>query len=218
MNNPVKACILQYMEVAKMDVSVLSPDMINQTIVFGPDMLKLIEVELETRKMSYKELAAKVHTATGTIGSWFSRGCIPADKLWSVIDAVDSSALWMKANALIPGNAFAAQYLDGTDGHPYLAIDESIECAKKFIQDAEEAKKIIRNKKRGYEFTGNEEQIVIDMEDGLADINNFNQMALVSMEEYFGRKVRTTMNRCAERNRERGYCTQEKNRPMRAVN
>lgn len=46
-----------------MDVSILRPDMID----WGPDRLQLVQIEIQNRKMTYPELAEKVHTATGTV-------------------------------------------------------------------------------------------------------------------------------------------------------
>jgi len=189
-------------------------------IAFGPDILHLIETEIQSRKITYREIATQVHTATGTVGSWFSRGAIPTDKLWYVVAAVGSAKLWMQVLSRIPGNAFNAQYLDNTDDHPLAALDESIENAEEFLKWAKLAKGVIRHRKSGYQFQPADECLLIELEDSIADYITNGKMVLVRMEDHYRRSVRATMNRQAERMKERGYCsyTKEKTAPARAVN
>jgi hypothetical protein len=101
----------------------ISPDMMDM-VAFGPDILSLIQIEIQARKISYQQISVKVHAASGTIGSWFSRGAIPADKIFSVVSAVGGAKLWMQVLARIPGNVFSCQYLDGVDKHPKPIIED----------------------------------------------------------------------------------------------
>ena len=198
------------------DISLFSPDM----IAFGPDILHLVETEIQARKITYKEIAFQVHTASGTVGSWFSRGAIPTDKLWSVVAAVGSAKLWMQVLSRIPGNAFYGQYLDNTDDHPLAALDEAIENAEDFLRWAKEAKGVIRHRKAGYVFQSAEECLLVKMEDSLADYIIIGKMVLVRMEDHYGRSVRDTMNRHSQRMKDRGYCSYAKENaaPARAAN
>ncbi|MEN6567146.1 MAG: hypothetical protein ABFC57_12700 [Veillonellales bacterium] len=197
-----------------MDISLLSPDM----IAFGPDILSLIEIEIEARRIPYKQIAADIHTATGTIASWVSRGSIPADKLWNVIAAIGSPKLWLQAVGKIPGNIFHDRYLDGMDSHPVVLLDESIDIAAEFIPKAKQAKTIIRHKKAGYRFAADEEQALRDFEDSLADILAIGKMTLVQMEEHYDRPIGEIMNRQGSRMKERGYVQdKEKTAPARAA-
>lgn len=204
-----------------MDVSLLSPDVISQSLVFGPDLLHLIEIELQNRRMTYRQIAVRIHAATGTVGSWFSRGAIPADKVFSVIAAIGSAKLWQQALSRIPGNAFVSPYLDATDHHPLSALDEAVEIAESFLRCAKEAKPIIRHRKAGYQFQPEEMRLLIQVEDSIADLVNTGQMFLIRIEDNFGRPVRDTMIRHSQRQKERGLYTapdKRKSRPYRAAN
>lgn len=198
-----------------MDASLISPDM----VALGPDILKLIEIEIQSRKITYQQLAAKVHIANGTVGSWFSRGAIPVDKVWSVVAAVGSAKLWMQVLSLIPGNAFSTRYLDKTDEHPLALLDEAIEVAEAFLENAKAAKRVIRHRQVS-QFDDHEENTLARMEDSIAECINIGQMVLVRFEECFERPARLTMHRHSLKMRERGYYShiKEKTAPMRAAN
>lgn len=186
-----------------MDVSLLSPDM----IAFGPDMLKLIEIELETRKISYRELACKLHTATGTIGSWFSRGQIPADKMWPVIAAVESPRLWQQALGRIPGNVFQCRYLDLVDDHPFAAIQKACSLFAKWSELSIAAKDAMQNKKPGYQFSGLELEAIRAFQDLCADMITNLQTILIRLEERWGLKVSEVHERHTAKLEEHGHCT-----------
>lgn len=192
-----------------MDVSTLSPDVINQGIVFGPDMLQLIEAEIQLRKITYQQLATKIHTATGTVGSWFCRKAIPADKVWSVVAAIGSPKLWSEAISRIPGNVFREQYLDGADDHPLIMMDELIDNAEEMLRRAKESRTVMRHKKRGFRFEGEDAELVILMEDSVVDLLATSKMVLIRNEDYFGRSVDAAMDRHCRRMKEVGLRTIE---------
>ncbi|CQR73341.1 hypothetical protein SOV_51240 [Sporomusa ovata DSM 2662] len=192
-----------------MDISMISPD----TIAFGPDILTLIQIELQVRKISYQQIATKVHTATGTVGSWFSRGAIPSDKLWSVISAVGGAKLWMQVLSRIPGNVINSPYLDGTDEHPKSIIEDAVDVAEALQLLAKEAQKVIRHRDNDYQFTKEEEEILKRFEDTVSDSVTINQMVLVRMEEYYRRPVNEISSRQMKRMKEKGYLRGNKKSP-----
>ncbi|MGL5512628.1 MAG: hypothetical protein ACRDBM_05230 [Sporomusa sp.] len=184
-----------------MDINLISPDV----FAFGPDILALIQIELQSRKISYQQIASKIHTATGTVGSWFSRGAIPADKIWLVISAVDSASLWMKAIARVPGNAIKCPYLDGTDEHPKSIIEDAIDMAESLQILARSAQRIIRHREKYHQFTDEDNAILKQFEDVVSDTITINQMVLVRMEEYYDRTVHEITVRQIKRMKDKGY-------------
>lgn len=198
-----------------MDVS-YGPDLINQTIAFGPDILQLIQLELETRKITYAQIADKAHTATGTVASWICRGTIPMDKLWPVIAAIGSPSLWMKTLARIPGNIFCIAYPDNFDDHPMVALDEAIENAELFLRQAREAKAIYRHKKAGHQFAGEDLETIEALEDSIADSLLSQKLFLIRNEDHYGRLVNAVMYRKNRRMKDLGY-TKEKTALLKAA-
>ncbi len=193
-----------------MDITAMlpSPDM----VAFGPDILNLIEIELQSRKLTYKEIAGKVHTATGTVGSWFCRGVIPPDKIFAVVSAVGSAKLWMQVAAKIPGNVFAMEFLDSTDDHPFTTLDDAVEAAEEFLRIAHDSKTLIKHKKQGHLFEERDERAIQELEDRIADLIVQNKMVLIRLEDHFGRNVLVVMERLAKRMRDRGFVRDEKKR------
>jgi hypothetical protein len=186
---------------SEMDISMISPD----TIAFGPDILTLIQIELQSRKISYQEIANQIHTATGTVGSWFSRGAIPTDKLWSVISAVGGAKLWMQVLSRIPGNVINSPYLNGTEKHPKSIIEDAVDMAESMLQLAKETQRVIRHHGEGYQFTQEEEKLLKHFEDVVQDSVTINQMVLVRMEEFYGRSVQEITSRQIARMKDKGY-------------
>lgn len=193
-----------------MDISMITDPSMIDIIDFGPDIINLISIEIRTRQIPYKQIASKMHTAAGTIASWFSRGNIPADKVWLMMQAVGGARLWMQALAKIPGNVFYCRYLDGTDQNPKPIIEDTEEIAEQLLQLSRQAQKIIRHRQQGYKFAEDEDQTLRQFEDGIADMIIFGQMAMVRMEEFYGRSARHIMERQAERMAERGYLSEGK--------
>lgn len=184
----------------------ISPDMIDM-VAFGPDILQLVQIEIQARKVTYQEIANKAHIATGTVGSWFSRGAIPQDKLWSVVGAVGGAKLWMQVLARIPGNVFHCQYLDSVDEHPKPIIEDAAEIAETMLVLTKNVQKVIRHREKGYEFSQEDEEVLLRFEDSIADSIIIGQMVLVRMEEHYNRSTHAIMARQAQRMRDQGYCS-----------
>lgn len=192
-----------------MDLSMISPDMMDM-VAFGPDILQLVQIEIQARKVTYQEIANKAHIATGTVGSWFSRGAIPQDKLWSVVGAVGGAKLWMQVLSKIPGNVFHCQYLDSVDEDPKPIIEDAAEIAESMISLAKNVQRLIRHRAKGYEFSPEDAETLLLFEDSVADSIIIGQMVLVRMEEHYNRSTHTIMARQAQRMRDQGYCSQGK--------
>ncbi len=200
-----------------LDISMITDPNVMDVIDFGPDLINLISIEIRTRQIPYKQIASKMHMAVGTIASWFSRGSIPADKMWMMVQAVGGARLWMQALSKIPGNVFYCQYLNGTDQNPKPVIEDMEEIAEQFFQLSKQAQRIIRHRRQGYIFDQTEDHDLRQFEDGVADMIIYGQMALVRMEDYYGRPVRGIMERQARRMAERGYIAEEtESRPLLA--
>lgn len=191
---------------------IVDPSVID-LIDFGPDIINLISIEIRTRQIPYKQIASKMHTAAGTIASWFSRGNIPADKVWLMIQAVGGARLWMQALSKIPGNVFYCRYLDGTDQNPKPVIEDTEEIAEQLLQLSRQAQRIIRHRRQGYEFNQEDDKNLREFEDGISDMIIYGQMVLVRMEDFYGRSARSIMERQADRMAERGYLSEEKEKP-----
>ena len=191
-----------------MDISMIGPDMLDM-ISFGPDILQLVQIEIQTRKVTYQEIAKKANIATGTVGSWFSRGAIPQDKLWSVVGAVGGAKLWMQVLARIPGNVFSCQYLDSVDIHPKPIIEDATEIAEIILYLSKKVQKTIRHREKGYMFSSEDEQTLLLFEDSVADSIIIGQMVLVRMEEHYDRSTHSIMARQAKRMRDQGYCSMQ---------
>ena len=190
-----------------MDISMISPDMIDM-IGWGPDILQLIQIEIQTRKITYPEIAERVHMASGTVASWFSRGAIPADKIFGVVAAIGGAKIWMQVLSKLPGNSFRTQYLDKTDGSPLAATEDLIDAMESALKTAVEYKRITRHKKM--DFTADELTAINLFLDDSADVRLFSQMLHVRSEEAFGISTKAIMDRQALRMQEKGYCSKAK--------
>lgn len=196
-----------------MDISIIVDPAVIDFIDFGPDIINLINIEIRTRQIPYKQIASRMHTAAGTIASWFSRGNIPADKVWLMIQAVGGARLWMQALSKIPGNVFGCRYLDGTDHNPKPIIEDTEEIAEQLLQLSRQAQRIIRHRQPGHTFSQEEDKNLKDFEDGIADMIIYGQMVLVRMEDFYGRSAHSIMTRQADRMLARGYIAEEKEKP-----
>jgi hypothetical protein len=193
-----------------MDISMISPDVIDM-IGWGPDILQLVQTEIQNRKITYPEIATRVHMASGTVASWFSRGAIPADKLFGVVAAIGGAKIWMQVLSKLPGNSFNAQYLDKTDGSPLAATEDLIDAMESALRTAADYKRITRHKK--VDFTEDELAAINRFLDDSADVRLFSQMVHVRNEEILGINSKEIADRQAVRMQEKGYCSETKKKP-----
>jgi hypothetical protein len=177
---------------------------------WGPDIMQPVQTEIQNRKITYPEIATRVHMASGTVASWFSRGAIPADKLFGVAAAIGGAKIWMQVLSKLPGNSFHTQYLDKTDNSPLAATEDLIDAMESALKTAADYKRITRHKKS--DFTEDELAAINRFLDDSADVRLFSQMLHVRSKEAFGISTKGIMDRQTVRMQEKGYCRQRKNR------
>ncbi|MDR3591547.1 MAG: hypothetical protein P4N41_17975 [Negativicutes bacterium] len=173
-------------------------------------MTELIKTEADRRGITYDQLAKVVHVAKGTVGSWFSRGFIPAEIVGAVVKAIGTPRLMMEYVDKTCGNLFASRYLDRVDDHPLAAMEKAGSIIRSWDYWAVKAKDVMLNKPQGYQFNEDEDAILKAFEDKSADLITVMKTVLIRGEERYGRQVSEVTRRHVEKLEARGYCTPTK--------
>jgi len=162
--------------------------------------------------MSFKQLAHQVAVAPSTLSQYLSGARpMPRDIEASIIEALQSPRLSEERCFNCRGNLFPTRYLDNIDDHPIVVLDKVIEEAEEFIKAAIEARKVLINKKQGSVFDGQENEVLIKLENDCADLITGAKTVLIKLQEWYQRPVIATMHRHLEKLERQEYCTKRKN-------
>lgn len=170
-----------------------------------------IKDEAATKKITNKLLAKQCNVAGSTMSQYLSgERPMPKDIEASLIMVLNSPRLSEERCTDCPGNLFPTRYLDSIDDHPVIALDKMIEEAAEFIKAANEARKVMINKRPGTSFKGDADRVIKLMEDETADLITGGKTVLIKLQEWFNRPVLETMGRHIEKLEQHGYCTKRK--------
>jgi len=166
---------------------------------------------VDAKQITQKQLANRTHYQESTISLKLAnkRTLTHADK-GEIILATNSPRLSEERCAECSGNLFPTRYLDNVDDHPVVAVDKLIEEAAECIRAAQIVKRSLINKKRGYQFDGQDIQALTSFENHTADLITGSKTVLIKLQEWYGRQVYETMQRHLLKLEERGHCTKRK--------
>lgn len=170
------------------------------------DFMTVMRQELEGSGRSFKDLARAVCVAPNTISTWFARHCIPDAMVGRVVEAIDSPRLSEMRCSQCEGNTFPTRYLDNVDEHPMVAIDKFIEEIDEWTTLSRTARLILINRRKGTQFSGEEDVVLRKFEDETADVITAAKTVLIRLQECYNRPVHVTMQRHVEKLERAGYC------------
>lgn len=147
-----------------------------------PNILRAIRTE---SGFTQRQLANEVGVDQSRISAYENGEDIPADIAVNISRVLKSPRLKQAISISKKSQVVSVPILNNVNEDPVVILDSLIEEAEEMIEASKKLKKLIRNKKNHIDFTDMELDLVLELEEQIADIIPCTQLHFIRMAECY---------------------------------